>query len=131
MLLTLFEGRREAERRLKAQVKPVRVSGARAIFVPGNHDWGSPGLDGCEAGARGTSVYIDDMRKSVDDVDVSDPAARRLSGPTELWISVIAVVVIVLDTEWWLDGGSKASPEHPGALRQRDRDRACRPALER
>src|SRR5262249_18753666 len=35
----VFQTRQEAERIINAQVDVVRGTGARAIFVPGNHDW--------------------------------------------------------------------------------------------
>jgi hypothetical protein len=53
------------------------------------------------------------MRKSVDDVDVSILPRDGCPGPTSVDLGHRGRL-IALDTEWWLDGGSKASPDHPG-----------------
>lgn len=113
VLLTLFESRRDAERRLKAQVKAVRAPGARAVFIPGNHDWGQPGIDGWKR-VRAQQAFIDEMGKSVaDDADVTMLPRDGCPGPTAVDLGRRGRV-IVLDTEWWLDGGPKPSPENPG-----------------
>ena len=39
----------EMERRLDDQVDAARDTGARAVFIPGNHDWVKGGHDGWEA----------------------------------------------------------------------------------
>src|SRR3989441_8798421 len=41
--------RPEAERRLDAEVGVIRATGARGIFVPGNHDWDRQGPRGWDA----------------------------------------------------------------------------------
>src|SRR5581483_4655385 len=99
-------GRAEAERRLEAQLDAVAVAGARAIFVPGNHDWAGHGSDGWQA-MRRQGAFI----------------ARRAGGRAELlpadgcpgpevvdvgrWLRLVA-----LDTQWWLHHGPKPrSPE--------------------
>lgn len=113
VLLTLFESRRDAERRLKEQVKAVRVRGARAVFIPGNHDWGQPGIDGWKR-LRAQQAFIDDMRKSVEhETDVALLPRDGCPGPIGVDLGRRGRV-IVLDTEWWLDGGPKPSPEDPG-----------------
>lgn len=115
VLLTLFASRRDAERRLKAQVKAVRAPGTRAIFIPGNHDWGQPGIDGWKR-ILAQQAYLDDVRQSVaaDDVDVSMLPRDGCPGPTSVDLGRHGRLV-VLDTEWWLDRGNKPSPEHPGS----------------
>lgn len=113
VLLTLFESRRDAERRLKAQVKAVRVPGARAVFIPGNHDWGQPGIDGWKR-VLAQQAFIEDMRKSVaDEADVTMLPRDGCPGPMGVNLGRRGRV-IVLDTEWWLDGGPKPSLENPG-----------------
>lgn len=113
VLLTLFESRRDAERRLKQQVEAVRAPGARAIFVPGNHDWGQPGVDGWQR-IRAQQAFLEDMRRSLADADVSMLPGDGCPGPASVDLGRRGRV-IVLDTEWWLDGGNKPSPDHPGS----------------
>ncbi len=112
VLLTLFESRHEAERRLKAQVKAVRVQGARAIFIPGNHDWDQFGVGGWKS-ILAQQQYIDGIRKSVyGRVDVSFLPRNGCPGPVSVDIGRHARL-IVLDTQWWLEIGKKPSPDDP------------------
>jgi hypothetical protein len=99
--------RAEMERRLDAQLDAVRDTGARVLFVPGNHDWHKGGEDGWEAvkrqerhvearGGAGVSFVPDGGCPGPQVVDVSD----RLR-------------LVALDTQWWLH--SHARPEHPSS----------------
>ncbi len=45
-------GRKEAERRIDAQLAAVRAQGASAVFIPGNHDWNRMSVGGWEAMRR-------------------------------------------------------------------------------
>ena len=92
--------RSDAERRLNAQLAVVVGTGARGIFVPGNHDW-ARGERGWDA-VRRQSAYVaghGDPRVTVVPPDgcpgpiVEDAGAR--------------VRLIVLDTQWWLHEGPK------------------------
>jgi hypothetical protein len=98
-------GRPEMERRIDAQVDAVKAAGARAIFIPGNHDWGPAGPEGWAAvrrqaervdrqGAPGVSFLPKDGCPGPASVEV---------GP---WLRLVA-----LDTEWWLRDSAK--PMHP------------------
>jgi hypothetical protein len=98
-------GRGEAVRRLDAQVDVIREAGARAIFVPGNHDWDRMGPDGwnairrqqrriAERGGEGIRLLPEDGCPGPVVVDVQ----QRLR-------------IIALDTQWWLHPGAK--PRHP------------------
>lgn len=94
--------RAEAQRRLDAQIQAVRDSGARTIFVPGNHDWDGEGPNGwaavrrqgeyvlAQAGAR--LSYL--PRDGCPGPDVVDDVSERLR-------------LIFLDTQWWLQEGPK------------------------
>jgi hypothetical protein len=111
VLLTLFESRRDAERRLKAQVKAVRVPGARAVFIPGNHDWGQFSPGGWNK-ILAQQAFIDDMRQSRDDIDVTMLPRDGCPGPVGLDLGSRGRL-LVLDTQWWLEPGSKPSPATP------------------
>jgi hypothetical protein len=112
-LLTLFESRRDAERRLKAQVKAARAPGTRAIFLFGNHDWDQFGVNGWKSLLE-QQKYIDAMAKSVDKIDVAVMPRDGCPGPATLDLGKHARLV-ALDTQWWLDAGigGKPSPEKP------------------
>lgn len=98
-------GRKEAERRLDAQIDLVREAGASAVFVAGNHDWGAWGTGGWEAvkrqgrriatrGGAGLSMLPPD--------GCPGPTVRDVGSRLRL---------IALDTQWWLHAYSK--PTHP------------------
>jgi Calcineurin-like phosphoesterase len=98
-------GREEGERRLDTQVGVVLASGARGIFLPGNHDWSEGGPDGWAA-----------IRREVERVNAHGaPAVSMLPeggcpGPVVKdvgsWLRLV-----LLDTQWWLHEFDK--PEDP------------------
>jgi hypothetical protein len=97
-------GRREAERRLDAQVVAVRDAGAAAVFVPGNHDWAA--RDGGWNAVRRQAEYVAERGGAAMQVlpagGCPGPVVRDVGERLRL---------VVLDTEWWLYRGGK--PQHP------------------
>ncbi len=105
------QGRACAEKRIDAQINAVKGSGARGIFVPGNHDWHSSGGKGWKR-IRNLDKYIADAGKNmqvnidlVPDNGCPGPVTVPLSG-NELEISLMA-----LDTQWWLHDFKKPARE--------------------
>jgi hypothetical protein len=95
------EGRREAERRLDTQVHAVAVGAARAVFVPGNHDWDKSGPQGLDA-VRRQGARI---------AEVSGGRSRLLPAngcPGPAIEDIGGLRIAYLDTEWWLTGHAKA-----------------------
>lgn len=129
VLVTLFESRRDAERRMKAQVKAVRAPGARAIFVPGNHDWGQGKIGDGSKRVLEEQAYIDDMRRTVRDVDLTVLPRDACPGPASVDLGRLGRLV-VLDTQWWLETGTKPSPAKPGGCAEVTED-GVQAALER
>ena len=97
-------GRRDAERRLDAQMEAVRLAGASAVFVPGNHDWDA--RDGGWNGVRRQVEYVGSKGGGRIQVLPADGCP----GPVVLDLGE-RLRLIVLDTEWWLHRGPK--PQHP------------------
>lgn len=100
-------GRPEAERRLAAQLAVLRATGARGLFVPGNHDWDREGPGGWHA-----------VRREERFIAASGGARVALlprdGCPGPAIVDVGAVVrLVALDTQWWLLGAAK--PQHPGS----------------
>ena len=106
-------GRREAERRLGAQVTAARDAGAAAVFVPGNHDWAA--RDGGWNAVKRQGEYVSAHGGGLVEMLPADgcpgPAVRDLGERLR---------VVVLDTEWWLHRGAK--PEHPSSSCAADSD---------
>lgn len=95
--------RAEAERRLDAQLHAVAVRAARAVFVPGNHDWDKSGRDGLNAIRRqGERIAQEGGGRA------RMRPANGCAGPEVE--DFAGVRIIYLDTEWWLTAHAK-----PGA----------------
>lgn len=93
----------ESRRRLTAQVEAVVSSGARGIFLPGNHDWKGP--DGWSGVLRAQKIIEEEGAGRVVQVP-----GNGCPGPATLDIGPVRVVM--LDTEWWLHK-SGPKPEGP------------------
>jgi hypothetical protein len=101
-------GRREAERRLAAQVELVTGSRGTGYFVPGNHDWkGQTKGDGWDAILR-QERYIDSAGGGR--VTLQPGGACPGPGVRDLGSRVR---LIGLDTQWWLHAEPK--PRGPGS----------------
>lgn len=88
--------RRLKERRIIEQMKVVKGMKGRTIFVPGNHDWNEMRKGGLAAVNR-EEAFVENY---LDSTDVFLPS-NGCSGPVEVHLNN-DLVVIVLDTEWWL-----------------------------
>ncbi len=91
--------------RLNTQVRSVAgpaasEKGARAVFLPGNHDWGN------EVGFEGLG-RLQNMKTHLDRIDAGDTAAVALEpppgtpGPTVMDLGARARI-LGLDGHWWL-----------------------------
>ena len=117
-------GRREAERRLEAQLALVQSSGAPGIFVPGNHDWATPGApetgwDAIRRQERHVSGRNDPGLAFLPLGGCPGPVVRDVGARLRL---------VVLDTEWWLREGPK--PTHPSSACPEDSELEVLAALE-
>ncbi|MFQ5582986.1 MAG: metallophosphoesterase [Calditrichia bacterium] len=98
--------RPEAERRLIAQLDVIKNSGAKAVFIPGNHDWakGKPqGLSNLREQQQFVTQYLNDNESFLPQNGCPGPSVRDFD----------AVRVIVLDTHWWFQKHEKPSSECP------------------
>ena len=108
----VFQTRKEAERIINAQIDVVRGNGARAIFIPGNHDW-----DQFQPlGGRDRILALQDYLQSVraaEGVDVSLLPSGGCPGPVSVPLGDRGEL-IALDTQWWLEtrGADKVTPEN-------------------
>ncbi|MFD2160899.1 BamA/TamA family outer membrane protein [Paradesertivirga mongoliensis] len=88
--------RKEKERRIIEQMNIVKNFKGRKIFVPGNHDWNESYPGGLAAVNR-QEEFVENY---LDSADVFLPS-NGCPGPVELQLND-DLVVIVLDSEWWL-----------------------------
>lgn len=94
------EDRAEAERRLEEQLRIADNSGAKSIFIPGNHDWGTENDSGRTY--RREAEFLASRRNP----KLMASPSTGLPGPEVVDIGEI-VRLITLDTEWWLHGSPK------------------------
>lgn len=102
MLPENHRGRKEAELRLLAQIDVMRESGARGLFVPGNHDWKS-GLTGLVEQQNFVALQLNRQ----------DAFFPRAGCPGPQKIDIENVRIIVVDTIFWLDRNLKPLEDCP------------------
>lgn len=88
--------REEKERRIIAQMDVVKNFKGRSIVIPGNHDWNESLPGGLEAINR-QEQFVENY---LDSNDVFLPS-NGCGGPVELQLNN-DLVVILIDSEWWL-----------------------------
>ena len=93
--------RKDAERRLAAQVLAIRKGSAQGLLVPGNHDWDRQGRDGWNSIRRQDSLV---RQFGGSDVRLAPPDG--CPGPDVVDLGT-HVRLIALDTEWWLHNDVK------------------------
>ena len=107
LISDIFQTRQEAERVLTAQAAVVRGNGARAIFVPGNHDWDQSNIGGWKR-ILAQETFLNQLRTN-DGLDVSLQPPGGCPGPVRIPLQA-AADLIVLDTEWWLNPTDQEKP---------------------
>jgi hypothetical protein len=84
-----------SERRLLAQIDPLRSVGVEVLFVPGNHDWDNAGPDGLGAVLRQEAFL---REKGTDKMRMAPSGAK----PGPACLDRPSLRLIALDTQWWL-----------------------------
>jgi hypothetical protein len=107
-------GRREAIRRLDAQVDVAREAGVPAIFIPGNHDWDRMGADGWNSIRRQQRRIAERGGKQIRLLP-----EEGCPGPVVVDVGQ-RLRIIALDTQWWLHAGPK--PKDPTSECRADKE---------
>jgi hypothetical protein len=112
MISDVIQTRKEAERIINGQIDVVRGTGARAIFVPGNHDWDQFQPFGGRERILAMQDYLDWVR-STQGVNVSMLPAMACPGPVSVPLGNHGEIIL-LDTQWWLElrAADKVTPEN-------------------
>ncbi|MBK8340596.1 MAG: metallophosphoesterase [Flavobacteriales bacterium] len=99
--------RAQDEANLNAQLDAVRDLDARALFIPGNHDWKQGGKSGWKYVQREERYIRDTLgRKAfLPHGGCPGPEVVKLGNGT---------VLVVLDTQWWLHRYRRAEGERDG-----------------
>ncbi|WP_036679321.1 metallophosphoesterase [Daejeonella oryzae] len=88
--------RKEKERRITEQMNTVKGFKGQKIIIPGNHDWN----EGRPGGLQAINRQEEFVEQYLDSADVFLPT-NGCGGPVELQLND-DLVVIVVDSEWWL-----------------------------
>lgn len=97
--------RAEMERRIDEQIDAVRGTGARAVFIPGNHDWDAAGRDGWNAVHR-QQAHVEERGGR----DFAFLPPGGCPGPAVLDLGP-RLRLVAVDSQWFLQGYEK--PVHP------------------
>ena len=89
-------GRKDAEKSIGNQLKTLTNYNGQVFFIPGNHDWARWSSDGWE-GVKREEKYIEEK---LDRGNVFRPD-NGCPGPVEVNLND-SVVLIIIDTQWWL-----------------------------
>ena len=107
--------RAQAEGRLNQELGVLRATGARGIFVAGNHDWDGMGPGGWDAIQRQEQFIA-----AAGDGRFALLPGGGCPGPTVVDVGQV-VRLVALDTQWWLQDGPK--PRDPTSPCPADSDR--------
>jgi len=123
----LFESRQVAEHALNAQIDVGRTSGARLIFIPGNHDWDQFEIGGWDRILE-QERFIAAARDS--GIDVTLLPTGGCPGPRAVSLGTQGEL-IALDTQWWLETrvDGKPTPENNPTHCEHTTEKQVREAL--
>jgi hypothetical protein len=109
------ENRPQGERSINDQLEILNDFKGRPIFVPGNHDWRGWGLKGIKDQEKYIETYLNTRRGKEDKDDWEDYflPSDGCSGPEAVELND-DVVVIVVDTQWWLADWDKEPKMNEG-----------------
>src|SRR5690606_34455407 len=88
--------RKAAEHSLNMQIESVKDFKGKAIFIPGNHDWYTNGLEGLKAqekyieNALGKNTFLPENGCPIESIDVNDN-----------------LQLIIVDSQWYLEDWNK------------------------
>ncbi len=102
--------RAEAEARLDGQIAVARTSGAKAWFIPGNHDWEKGGPGGWAAIQRQVAFVREHgagLAAVVPGGGCPGPVIQDAPGDFRL---------VMIDSQWWLQGHARPTGAGSGCL---------------
>ncbi len=104
----------QAKAVLDSQISIIEGTGAKVIFIPGNHDWNNGGVHGYDAILR-EQQYIDRLSNA----KVQFYPRGGCPGPVEIPLSDDATLV-VMDSQWWLHESEKPGVESDCPYKTKD-----------
>lgn len=114
--------RKVAEYRITSQLETLDKFKGRPVFLPGNHDWRGWGVKGLKRQEKFVDKYINEKRGVKDKEDYEDYflPLDGCSGPEVIELND-NVVIIVVDSQWWLTDWDRDSKINDGCeIRNRE-----------
>ncbi|REA64518.1 metallophosphoesterase [Dyadobacter luteus] len=107
--------RKVAEYRIDSQLETLHNFKGRPIFLPGNHDWRGWGVKGLKRQEKYIQKYLNQRRGKTNKDDYEDYflPLDGCSGPEVVELND-NVVIIVVDSQWWLTDWDKDSGINDG-----------------
>jgi hypothetical protein len=104
-----------AEFRIDSQLETLHEFKGKPIFLPGNHDWRGWGVRGVKRQQKYVNKHVNERRGKNDKEDWEDYflPLDGCSGPEVVELNN-NVVVIVVDSQWWLTDWDKDSKVNDG-----------------
>jgi len=98
--------RSEAERRLLAQIEVIKNSGAKGVFIPGNHDWAK----GDDEGRR---RILEQEKFISEQLNSSNYFLPKSGCPGPVKIDLADVRIIIFDSNFWFYNNFATSSNCP------------------
>ncbi|MCE7064214.1 metallophosphoesterase [Dyadobacter sp. CY326] len=117
--------RKVAEYRITSQLETLDKFKGRPVFLPGNHDWRGWGVKGLKRQEKFVDNYINEKRgvKNKEDYEDYFLPLDGCSGPEAIELND-NVVIIVVDSQWWLTDWDRDSKINDGCeIRNREQFR--------
>ncbi|HEY0979076.1 MAG TPA: metallophosphoesterase, partial [Flavobacteriales bacterium] len=99
--------RAQDERNIAPQIQAARAFQGRTVFVPGNHDWSQGRTSGWAAVKRQQQLVVDSLGKKAFLPKGGCPGPEVMEFGHQ-------VVVVIIDTQWWLHKYRKPEGERDG-----------------
>lgn len=90
---------------LASQMGPMRRTGTRGLFIPGNHDWANGAPEGWANVVR-QSRYVNDVGDGLIALEPRDGCP----GPVVMDMGPL-LRLIAIDTHWWLHASTRPGPD--------------------
>lgn len=104
--------RKDKEQKIIEQMRIVKEFAGKKIFIPGNHDWNKSRPGGL-ASLKRQEEFVENY---LDSTDVFLPS-NGCGGPVEVQMNE-NLVIIVIDSEWWLTRYSRSNRYEQGCNSQ-------------
>lgn len=100
-------GREKAEDILKRQLIALEEFEGRILFIPGNHDWQSGGVKGLDRQKEFIENYLGKENIFLPEGGYPGPVEIELMNKDDHHDLREDIRLIILDTQWWLQGENK------------------------